>query len=399
MEAPNEEKLVLIKSPNEAIELLLGSPAGKKRDRALLNPNSLLWIYLTPGRGRKFKQIPAIEALAEKCQQLTVTEDDSEERDEQIFNTLQFLAMVSEQFDPAFAKKSYRQALADFVHLNFKTPTNDLNKMEDHILVLLNNLNAQLPAEDRFPTFFKFKDEKMSLWERLKNDISEHFNEDKATFDQIAPHLFVGKKPNAHNVDKILKEINPELVISLIEAKEMTHHYKARRTCSQHFWVTHRVRNIAIGVPDFGKPHRGNPDFPKEMLEALFTDFYYGCVLAAEAMRKGKNVLTHCKAGKGRSVTFDLILLRLIKMGILEAPLDPKTPLETRDILLNYMAKIRTHIDQDEDTIRAANDCVEFIVTNLEMLKKTAPVLGNDNNVQTTHSAPVLRRTASQGGF
>jgi hypothetical protein len=291
-------------------------------------------------------------ALARLCEKFKPSTDTGTQN----LRSISFLGALLYQLDPKFSSEAHQQNIANFIFHYFKTPNNNVDQMEEAVVALMNALNEKLPEAKRFFPFYNKKGEKMTFIEGIVNDISE--------------------KPNLKNLDEILRRVNPGLVVSLVKKREVNHHFRSRKTLSQPFWASHCVKNIIIEVPDFGKPHSDNPDFTKNGAVALITtykDFYYGGVALAEAMNRGETTLAHCKAGKGRSVTFVLAFLRAVRLGLIDCEkIDPLIPTETKDILMYMLAK-RFQIDSGDDTIRCADDFIDFVKEHRQKLEKTTP--------------------------
>lgn len=389
MEAVKEEKeLFLIKGPDHAISLLLGfvPPADffdtdrsndlKKKDLSLY-PDTLLGLYKQGGRGRKYKQINTLIELAKQCKTLNASDD----KRIQLLNTRAFLSNLLDRLHPEFANKSFLTALSKFILKTFfgnqsLTPS----EIETAGFVLLNQINDQLHlmgGEALIP-FREPKAPKMDNKARFKNYVSESINEKKATWSQMSEHIWLGKKPNATNVEEINSVSQPRLVVSAIQKKETQVHFKSRKTTSQFFWAARHVGNCLVEIPDFGKPNN----------EETYREMYYTCRAMAEVIKRGENVYIHCKAGKGRSVMtlglfylLDLAPEELAKLGVacnIEA-------------IWKHMVSRRAHIDNDEPSRAAVLRAHAYIQKNREALDKITPFeyfrsKGIDSGVQSVPS-------------
>jgi hypothetical protein len=303
------------------------------------------------------------------CATLVDTEqNDKSKEQEQVKNTVALLAHLDKT---QRQKKEFATEIKTFLKDQFGA--DNYNDCRDKIvqaypLFLTPSLRGVKPLGFADTTRFLF---------------SMGLNRNNPPFNQMSPKIALGKIPTKFG-ERTLLQSHFTLAISAVNPGE----FKVQKSISDIlFWEEKRVEHIYLSAfIDYGRPYRNNPKKIKtnaskdnwdRYLNKLYFDIYYAAIIIKNKIDQGENVYIHCKAGKGRSVTTLAVYFMLYPDQLLTPNVqndstksEDKTgnnQVKAKDIILAMKAK-RPCIDSDSETIKAIDDCYDYIIAEEKRL-------------------------------
>ena len=171
-------------------------------------------------------------------------------------------------------------------------------------------------------------------------------------FNYVAKNLIVSNIPYRKNCDEIIKHIKGKLfVVSAVDYFELGGNMLLPDIATPLDWLIRGARHFSFPFKDFGA------DVP--LIAILYT-----ITKMREAAERGETVLTHCKAGHGRSAMVDEIYLAIYEPDCRPASInletldeDPKLALAKAD----RKSKLgRYHIGLDSEQTQVALDAIKL---------------------------------------